>query len=57
MAFLPIAFNSGGVQCFCIFFKKADDDVLRELRLTKAACNVFAFLFFKTYDGVLGDCV
>ena len=30
MAFLGIAFNTSGVQCFCIFFFLTDDGVLRD---------------------------
>ena len=30
MAFLEIAFNTNGMQWFCIFFSKTDDGVLRD---------------------------
>jgi len=56
MAFLGIAFNSGGVECFCILFKSRRWRSWK-LRLTAVVCNVFASLFFKPDDGVLRDCV
>ena len=56
MAFLEIAFNTGGVQYFCILFKNRRWRS-QGLRLTPVACNVSASLFFKTYDDVLRNCV
>ena len=47
MALLGIAFNNGGVQCVCISLFLNIRWRSQGLRLTAAACNVFASLFFK----------
>ena len=57
VAFLMIAFNKGGVQCFCIslFFKHTM--VFLGIAFNSGGLQCVASRFFKTYDGVLRDCV
>ena len=55
MAFLEIAFNNGGVQCFCIFFKQTM--AFLGIAFDKGGAQYFCIFFFLTYDGVLGNCV
>ena len=52
MAFLEIALNKGGVQCFCILFKNIRWRS-QGLRLTTVVCNVFA-AFLKQTMAFLG---